>query len=236
MSMTGNIGVALMPLINVRLERNGTSALATVDPVRAGHERARADAARDLFGQHLAIVPTLRVLRLSRVCQKSTFDQNSRHRCATQDVIAAPADTAIRRRSGVRNRVVDGRGERQTLRTVKVRLDPTGAAAASGIEMDADEDGVSIGVRHRHARCQRHEDIALARHDCAITISVEGRLQPFRNIESHRFFRHGLPGNPTTIMTAMAGIDNNDGRRSVWSHWSEQSEQMPRSPGNSTRR
>ena len=77
--------------------------------------------------------------------------------------------------------------------------------------MDTDEDGISIRVRDRHPRRQWHEDVALARHHCAIAIGIKYVLEPPGNIEGHGFFRHALAGNATAIMTAVAGIDYDDG-------------------------
>ncbi len=108
---------------------------------------------------------------------------------------------------------MNGGRERQTLRTVKVSLNPVRAAATRGIKVNANKNRVSIRVGDRDSRSQWDEHVAVSCHHNAISIVCEHGFKPLGDIQSHGFFRDALTGNSAAIESAMAGVDHHHCRR-----------------------
>src|SRR2546426_2267766 len=95
--------------------------------------------------------------------------------------------------------------ERQTLRTVKVSLNPVRAAARCGIKVNANKNRVSIRVGDRNSRSQWDEHVAVSGHHNAISIGCEHGFKPLGDIQIHGFFLNKLARNSAAIESAMAG-------------------------------
>ena len=207
---TREIGIAVMRLIDERLKRHGRAVRRKPSAARAArNERALAHAARDRFGELLAIRNALGVLGLRRIGQKTAFHQHGRNRCPPQNVKSAPTHTAIRSRRNPVHVIMDRGRERQTLRAIEVGFNSVRAPARCGIEMDANENRIAVLVGNGHAGSERKENITVAGHDDAIAVRLKDGTEPLRDVEIHRFLHHALPGNAAAIESAVTGVDDN---------------------------
>src|SRR5947208_14016102 len=86
-----------------------------------------------------------------------------------------------------------------------------GTAARSSIEVNGNELRIAIGIRDCDARSERHENVALPRHDDAVARGAENVSETEGDVERLVFFTNPLAGDTAAIETAVAGIDH-DGR------------------------
>ena len=163
-------------LVQERLQAN-INARRTVSVVGAGSDcRLVENSARDILRQLLPIGGTLRVLRLGRIGKETAFHQNSRDRRSTQNEIPPPADTAIFGSGAAYDRGVNACGQRSAFRAIKICLNAAGSAARSGVEMDADKNGVRIGIGNGDPCAQRHEYVCASRHDHPVAGFLQNRF------------------------------------------------------------
>src|SRR6266487_5841011 len=99
----------------------------------AGDEGAFADTTADFFCEFLLVGRALGILRFARVGKEAAFNQHGRDRRFSQNIESAAPDTAIGRRRAAGHVIMNSGRERQTLRTVKVSLNPVRAPATRGI-------------------------------------------------------------------------------------------------------
>jgi len=110
--MPNKIGVAVMCLVNERLERN--SRVICGEPFRirsAGNQRTFTNAARDGIGKLLAIRRTLRVLGFGWIGEETTLNQNGRNPRIPQNIESAPTNAAVRSGRDTIDIIVNRRGE-----------------------------------------------------------------------------------------------------------------------------
>ena len=166
----------------------------------------------DVLGQSLAVSAVFNIARFPRVGQESTFHEHSRNSSFPQNIIAASPDTAVRARRVAGQMIMDGGSKGETITAVEVCFDSVRAAARGRVEVNTNENGVGIRICDCYALGQRHEDVAIACHDDAITGFLKERTQTKRDVESHRLFRYPLAGNAAAVETAMTGVDYHNGR------------------------
>ena len=78
--------------------------------------------------------------------------------------------------------------------------------------MNANEDGVGIGIGDCDPGWKRDKNVAIARHDNTVARFLEQRFQPLRNIQCHHFFRYALTGNAPAIIATMTGVNYDGGK------------------------
>src|SRR5205809_3723717 len=103
---------------------------------------------------------------------------------------------------------MNGRGERQTIATVKVCFDAARATSSCRIKMDTHEDGVSIRVGDCHSSSQWNKYVTAPGHDHPIATGCQNISKAQCHIERHVFFGDSLAGNPTAIMAAVPCVDH----------------------------
>ena len=77
--------------------------------------------------------------------------------------------------------------------------------------MDRDEDGVAITIGDADPFPERNENVAIPRHDHAITRRAQLPRQTLGDVERHGFFRDALSGDAAAVESAVAGVDHDDG-------------------------
>ena len=170
------------------------------------------NAPRDLCGELLPIGSALGKAAFGGVSQKSTLDQNGWDRGTTENVKAAPPDSAVLgRRPGHYVPVNTGR-ERSAVAPVVIGLDPVGTGALRGIEMDRDERGPPVGIGDRDPGAKGDENITVPRHNHAIALRLENASEPLGHVQGQALFADALAWNSTSIMTAVASVEH-DGAR-----------------------
>src|SRR5437667_816082 len=110
-----------MRLIDERLKRDGGAVGGVAIRARwTGDERTFANAARDCIGELLAIAAALRVLRLSRIGQKTALHQDRGNACVAKNIKAAPPHATVWRRRDSIDVIMNGRSERETVPAIKI--------------------------------------------------------------------------------------------------------------------
>src|SRR5205814_982227 len=100
----------------------------------------------------------------------------------------------------VRGRGSAARGEGKNLETARV-------AIGSGVEMDADENGIARLVGNVGPKLEREKNIVLARHDYFESPGLEKWTQPASNIEGILLLE-SVPAARPLVETAVAGIEH----------------------------
>jgi len=170
-----------MCLIDERLKRDRLRLQRRIgrtgdDSRGAGDVRYRStvlDSMRNFQSEFLPICGILRVLGFIRIGQEPAFHQDGGNSRVSQNEKAAASDTAISRRRAARDIIMNRRCEGQTLRAVKVGFDAARATPRRGIEVDADENRVAVGVSDGDASTQRNEDVLVSRHHDAVAVLLE---------------------------------------------------------------
>ena len=151
---------------------------------------------------------------LCGIAEEPGFDENRRDVGVADDEEAAAADMAIRQAGNLEEPAMDGGGQARALRGVVVGLHAVGLGARRSVEVDADENGVLLGIGGVATLSQADKIVAIAReHDMEA-----GGAQDFGEAQTHiegvGLFGHPLAGRPAPIMAAVAGIDDDgiDGR------------------------
>ncbi len=88
----------------------------------------------------------------ARVAEEAAFDEDGGAAGVAEDVEGAAAHAAVVGAGGADELAVDGGGEAVSAAAVVECFDAVGAAAGGRVEVDADEDGVSLAVgdvRHK---------------------------------------------------------------------------------------
>ena len=99
-------------------------------------------------------------------------------------------------------------GELETLLAVEVRFNAVRASSRRSIKMNANKNGIAIGVRDCDACAEREEHVAIACHDHTIAIRLQDGSETLGNVEIHHFLRNALSGDASAIESAVAGVDN----------------------------
>ena len=126
------------------------------------------NAARDIFRQLVAIRRALCQPCLGRIGEEPALDQNAGNRCATQDVVTTPPNSAVFRWRTSDDIFVDVRGESDTISPIIISLNPVSSRPGRRIKMNADKDRVAIMIGDRDSRRQRNKDVCVTRHDHSV--------------------------------------------------------------------
>src|ERR1043166_3663385 len=167
---------------------------------------------RNFQSEFLAISRILRVLRLGWIGEKAALDQDGGDPRVSQNIKPAPTHPAIRRWRAPGHVIMNGGREPQPLGAVKVGLDSARASPWGGIEVNANENRVTILVGNCNARSERDENVAVSRHHYMIAGGLKDRFQTLRDLEVHCLLVHTLTSDAATIKSAMASVDHNRGR------------------------
>ena len=156
-------------LINVRLHRNALSCRYSRRAETTANGIAPANSGSNFLGELLSIRSALCVRGFSRVGQEPAFHEHRRNGRLSQDVVTTPTDSPICRRRAAGNIMMNRRGERQAVATVKVCFDAARAASSCRIKMDTHKDSISIRVGDCHSPSQRDKYVAAPGHHDPIT-------------------------------------------------------------------
>ena len=77
--------------------------------------------------------------------------------------------------------------------------------------MNTHKNRIPVGVRDCDTRAQRNKNVAVSCHHNAVAVGLKDRSQSLRNVQVHRAFGNSLAGNTAAVVSAMTGIDDNDG-------------------------
>src|SRR5438045_2183391 len=143
----------------------------------------------DFFREFVLVGSALGVLGFGGVGEEAAFNQHGRDGRSSQNIKAAPSHTAVASGRSAGHVIMNGGSERQTLRTIKVRLNSTRRSARRGIEVNTNKNRVAIRISDCNAGSQRDEDVTISRHHDAIPVGSEHCFEAPRYIEIHYALR-----------------------------------------------
>src|SRR4030095_7835457 len=121
----------------------------------------------------------------------------------------------MRGRRAACDKIMDRRGERQTVATIKICFYPTRAHPFCRVEMNTYKKCVGVGVGECYPSTQRNEYIAIPGHHDPIAAGGENAFKALRDIQSHIFFCNPLTWDSAAVIAAMTRIDHYGSDRSA---------------------
>lgn len=190
--------------------------MAAIEPARARGFQPRIARPRSAFqnracdrlGELLPVGGLIAAGGVLAIGEEPAFGEDGGNTRLAQNVVRAAFDTPVL--AGVQRREIrlHAGGDPGRLAVEIVGFKPVGASADGGIEMDADKQGVAVGVGDGDPLAKRDERVIATRHHRLHVVLLKNGAKALRDIQGERLFARVIAGGAAPVMAAVSGVDH----------------------------